>query len=284
MIERNHARYRLILISILVVISILFVFYFHYVLYLGTVFTHFFYIPIILASLWWGRRGIAVAVILASALVAANLHLTRYIATPEDYIRAGMFIVISIVVSMLSERADSARERMTHFNLVLRSIRDINHLTIKEKDQDRLIKGICEKMVKNRSYFFAWIALIDEHDRMVTSAEAGLKERFQPMADMLKNGSLPLCVQRSAYKRGVVITRDPHIECAGCPLSVQFPDQGRMTIGLYPGGKLRGMLNVSMPERLIFDREEQSLFEEIAADIEYALGGLALRDEHEVTL
>jgi len=56
---------------------------------------------------------------------------------------------------------------MQHFNLVLRSIRDINHLITKEKDLDRLLKGICVKLVENRSYFYAWIAVVDEDSRLV---------------------------------------------------------------------------------------------------------------------
>lgn len=279
-----YQRRRPIVISILVLISISFIVFFYGILHMGTVFTHFFYIPIILASLWWGRRGVWVAAILSLALVIAHLLTKEYNPTADDYIRALMFIVISIVVSYLSERITRARERMQHFNLVLRSIRDINHLITKEKDVGRLLKGICENLIKNRSYFYAWIALVDDNSRLVWDAEAGLGDKFQPMADMLTNGTLPLCVQRSMYRRGIIITKDPQIECAGCPLSIQFEDKGRMTIGINPGGRLRGILSVSIPENLIADRDEQVLFEEIADDIEYALSGIELRGEHEVTL
>jgi PAS domain S-box-containing protein len=279
-----YARYKPIIISILVLISLSFIVFFYGVLHIGSVFTHFFYIPIILASLWWGRRGVWVAVILSLALVVAHLLMKKYYPTVDDYIRALMFIVISVVVSYLSERITRARERMQHFNLVLRSIRDINHLITKEKDVERLLKGICDNLVKNRSYFYAWIALVDDNSRLVWAAEAGLVDKFQPMADMLTNGTLPLCVQRSMYRRGIIITKDPKIECAGCPLSTQFDDKGRMTIGINPGGRLRGMLSVAIPEDLIGDRDEEVLFEEIADDIEYALSGIELRGEHQVTL
>ena len=168
-------RFRIFLISILVLISLASILYFHVILHLGTVYTHFFYFPIILASLWWGRRGISVSVLLSAALVAAHVYTRRYDASPDDLIRAGTFILVSVVVAMLSERAALARERMRHFNLVLRSIRDINHLIIKEKDQDRLIRGICEKLVRNRSYHFAWIALMDDHGRLVASAVLDLE-------------------------------------------------------------------------------------------------------------
>ncbi len=275
--DRTRERLRVTIISILVVICLSMVVVFYGILHTGTVFTHFFYIPIIMASLWWGRKGISVAVLLSLSLIIAHLFLKQDYTTIDDYVRSLMFIVISVVVALLSERISRARERMHHFNLVLRSIRDINHLITKEKDLYRLLKGICDNLIKNRSYNYAWIALVDENSRLLWAAEAGLDDRFHPMADMLTNGTMPLCAHRSVYQRGVIITKDPAIDCAGCPLSSLYADQGKMTIGINPDGRLRGILSVSIPEDLITDKDEQVLFEEIADDIEYALSGIELR-------
>jgi PAS domain S-box-containing protein len=282
--DRTSSRVRPVVILLLVLVSLASMGYFYVYLHGSTVFTHLFYVPIILAALWWGRRGIWVAVFLSLSLVATHLLMKKYYNTPDDFFRALMFIVAASIVAVLSERFTRTRERMQHFNLVLRSIRDINHLITKEKDLDRLLKGICVKLVENRSYFYAWIAVVDEDSRLVWVAESGLGDGFHPMTDMLVNGTLPLCVQRGSYRRDVIVTKDPQIECAGCPLSSQFADKGRMTVRLNPGGRLRGMLSVSIPEDLIADRDERELFREIADDIEYALGGIELRGEHEVTL
>ncbi len=282
--DRIQARYKIVIISIMVLICLSFIVIFYGILQAGTVFSHLFYIPIILASLWWGRKGVTVAVILAVALMAAHVVMKPYHITIDDAVRAFMCIIISVVVAILSERITRARERMRHFNLVLRSIRDINHLITKEKDLYRLIKGICDNLIKNRSYNYAWIALVDGNSRLLWAAEAGLGALFHPMAEMLINGTMPLCAHRSVYQRGVIITKDPAFDCAGCPLSSLYAEQGKMTISINPGGRLRGILSVSIPEDLIADRDEQVLFEEIADDIEYALSGIELRGEHEVTL
>ncbi len=281
--DRMLARYRHIIMFVLVPVCLALVIVFYFILDVSSVFTHIFYIPIILASLWWGRTGISVAVFLSLSLLTAHLVIKPYFTSIDDYIRAIMYIVISVVVAFLSERISRTRKRMQHFNLVLRSIRDINHLITKEKDLYRLLKGICDNLVKNRSYNYAWIALVDENSRLLWAAEAGLGEKFHRMADMLVNGTMPLCAHRSVYQRGIILTKDPAIDCAGCPLSSIYPDQGKMSIGLNPGGRLRGILSVSIPENLIGNRDEQVLFEEIADDIEYALTGIELRGEHEVT-
>lgn len=282
--ENLSARKKIAILSLLTAFSLASILLFHVFLHIDTVYTHFFYIPIILASLWWGRKGIWVAAVLAVALVAAHLAVNRYDTTLDDYFRALILVVIGAVVAVMSERHNRSRERIHHLNLVFQSIRDIDHLINKETDRDRLIRGICANLVENRSYYFAWIALLDRNGHLVGAAEAGLGDGFFPMVEMIKNGTLPLCTQRAIQRRGIAITRDPSFECAGCPMAVQYPDKGRFTVFLNHGGKLQGVLAVAIPEALIADRQEQLLFEEVAADIEHALFGIELQGEHETTL
>ena len=78
-------------------------YYFHVVLKTGTVFTHFFYIPIILASLWWQRKGIIVALFLAAMLIVSHVFLRLDTEIFNDFLRAPMFLVVSIVIVLLSE-------------------------------------------------------------------------------------------------------------------------------------------------------------------------------------
>jgi PAS domain S-box-containing protein len=74
----------------------------------GTVFTHFFYIPIILASLWWKRKGLVVAIFLAAILIVSHIFFRLDVETANDYLRALMFIVIAFVVATLSEQIAKA--------------------------------------------------------------------------------------------------------------------------------------------------------------------------------
>lgn len=95
-------------IIVILIILCLITFYFHRVLNTGTVFTHLFYIPIILSAYWWKRRGLAVAVFLSIFLVFSNHFLRDYVSDVDDYFRALMFIIIGIVVMILSEKIESA--------------------------------------------------------------------------------------------------------------------------------------------------------------------------------
>ncbi len=107
---------RIFIVGILLGVSIVLTYYFHAVLSIGAVFSHFFYIPIILAALWWGRKGIGVALFLGGLVVASHLLIRTDVGTFNDYGRALMFVVVAIVIAWLSERLkrqqkDTERER-----------------------------------------------------------------------------------------------------------------------------------------------------------------------------
>ena len=99
--ERN----RILIIVILLSFSCLLTYYFHVLLQTEVVYSHFLYIPIILASLWWKKKGLVVAVSLGLLLVLSHASgIGPDMEFVNDLIRAFMFIVVAAVVSILSER------------------------------------------------------------------------------------------------------------------------------------------------------------------------------------
>jgi len=56
-IDRQKDKYRIMFMTLLVAGCCLLIYFFHNIFETGTVFTHFFYIPIILASLWWKKMA-----------------------------------------------------------------------------------------------------------------------------------------------------------------------------------------------------------------------------------
>ncbi|WP_301677168.1 sensor histidine kinase [Methanoculleus methanifontis] len=95
---------RVAVIMALLAISVFLTYYFHAILMLGTVFSHFFYIPIILTALWWEKRSILVAILLGGLVVISSLFYRPELLTLNDYGRALMFVVIAFVVASLSEQ------------------------------------------------------------------------------------------------------------------------------------------------------------------------------------
>jgi PAS domain S-box-containing protein len=100
----SRERNRIIIVAILLCIACLAIFYSHNVLRTGAVFTHLFYIPIVLSSIWWQRKGIIVAIWLSIVLIMSHLFLRFNVEIVNDFLRASMFILISIIVAVLGER------------------------------------------------------------------------------------------------------------------------------------------------------------------------------------
>ena len=102
--RKQKEKGKVVIMGALLLAACFLTYYCHVVLKTGTVFTHFFYIPIILASLWWQRKGIVVALFLVLVLMGSHLILRLDVETSNDFLRAPMFLIISVVVSLLSER------------------------------------------------------------------------------------------------------------------------------------------------------------------------------------
>ena len=278
-VEGQKEKQKIVLMAVLLAGSCFLTYYFHQVLQIGTVFTHLFYIPIILASLWWKRKGVAVALFLALFLVLSHHILREYVLAANDYLRACMFVLISVVIALLSERIAKAQEKVGHLNRILYSIRNVNQLITKEKDRDRLLKGACDNLTQTRGYYNAWIVLFDENRDVVTTAESGLGKDFLPMVDRLKGGTLTDCGQKALGQAEVVVTEDPPSTCTDCPLSAQYSGRGAMTIRLEHEGKIYGIVSASVPKDFLSDEEKQLLFQEVSADIAFALHNIELEEE-----
>ncbi len=277
-LREQGAGYKILIMTVLLVICCTLTYYFHAVLEIGTVFTHFFYVPIILAALWWRRKGLVVAVFLAVLLISSHVFVRAEVATANDYLRAILFMAIAFVVATLSEVIAKAQDKAAHLNAVLRAIRNVNQLIIREDDRDHMIGGGCEHLIETKGYHSAWVALVDEDRRFVTAAEAGLGARFAPVVEMMKRGEFTRCGERVLEQPGVVVTDDVAAECDDCPLADACSRMVCMTTRLESGGRVYGILSVSIPTKVASDADEQSLLSEVADDIAFGLQRIELEE------
>ncbi|MGD8229875.1 MAG: ATP-binding protein [Desulfobacteraceae bacterium] len=171
-------------------------------------------------------------------------------------------------------------EKIERLNMVLRAIRNVNQLLIKEKDRTKLLQGACDNLIENRGYYNAWMALLDESGRLVAGAESGLGKEFLPMAEQFERGAMTECAQRALMQAGVVLTQDPFSECTDCPLSDKYAGRGAITLRLEHAGRIYGILSVSIPREIVPDEEEHGLLEEVAGDIAFGLHTIGLEKEH----
>ena len=73
-------------------------FYCHAVLKTGVIFSHFFYIPIAIAAVWWMRKGFYVALLLSVTLLVSHVLFMPAEPIIDDIIRCFFFLFISLVL------------------------------------------------------------------------------------------------------------------------------------------------------------------------------------------
>jgi len=132
-------KYKVTIIFILLAIALFLTYYFHAILKTGIIFTHFFYIPIILAALWWKRKGLVIALFLTFVLFLSDYIILKHAPGIDDIVRAFMFLFISSVVFILSEKIAKNEE-------VLQKAHDELGMRIKERTYELTVSN--EKLIK----------------------------------------------------------------------------------------------------------------------------------------
>ena len=164
-----------------------------------------------------------------------------------------------------------AIDKIKHLNRVLRAIRNVNQLIVREKDPARLVQQICDLLIETRGYIGARIATGDGRAPPASFAQAGWGERSASLAASLRKGQWPPCWKDSVASEGVIAIREPKEACAGCPLSGAYEDRAALVTALRHDGKVLGQLGVSIAGSFPPDEEEVSLLAEVAADVALAL-------------
>ena len=87
--------------------------YFHLVLQTDIVYTHVAYVPIVLAGMWWGRRGVWVAGLLGAIVFSFHLiGITDGPAIWHDAARIALFGVVVVSIGELSEKAKGIQKAL----------------------------------------------------------------------------------------------------------------------------------------------------------------------------
>ncbi len=167
--------------------------------------------------------------------------------------------------------------RIAHLNQVLRTIRDINQLIIRENDTEKLIQACSHILVDNRGYDCAIIVLTDEEDKPSKWGAAGIAENSQTLQNAIEQNVLPLCCRGNSLEDESFINQEGKNVCNICEAIDEDRDRAILRTRLGFEGTFYGYLVVALAEGLQVDAEERLLFLELAGDLAYALHVIGLQ-------
>ncbi len=220
--------------------------------------------------------GVDLPFIILSGTVGEDIAVGAMKSGAHDYLMKGNMKRLGEAVRREMEAAEVRRqrrqafERLQHLNRVLRAIRNINQLIVREKDPADLIQQACDQLIENRGYQGAWIATGDYSPTPGAIAQAGFGEAFAPFREMLAQGAWPRCRAELLASGDDLAVLDPDTDCSDCPLSTHHHELSVVVPLRYAGAEL-GLLGVSFPRDMEVDEEERSLLLEVAEDIGFAL-------------
>jgi hypothetical protein len=87
----------------------------HYHLGIPVVYTHFYYLIIVIAALWYGTRAIGIALFFGGLHIAVT-HILTGAVSPDALIRALMFCLVASVVGIVAEQLRCYHDRLIQQN------------------------------------------------------------------------------------------------------------------------------------------------------------------------
>ena len=83
----------------------------HFWFGIAVVYTHFYYLIIVIAGLWYGRRAILIALFFG-VLYVADTYLLTGLISPDALIRACVFVIVAMIVGMTKEQSDAYHDQL----------------------------------------------------------------------------------------------------------------------------------------------------------------------------
>ena len=184
---------------------------------------------------------------------------------PDDDSEAEQQLLVSLT-DITDQHHLALRER--HVAQLLLASRNINKLVITTHNVAQLIETACRIMTEDLGYFNAWIALFSLQTQQVVSlAESGIGNRFEPVRDMIMKGHFPEALRRALAQPSMVLITNPAKECQDCPLSAYYDDRVGMVQRLEFNGVIYGAMAVSVDRKYLQNAGEQKLFSDLVGDL-----------------
>ena len=182
----------------------------------------------------------------------------------------------TLEMALFKSRMDKQLRKLFQVTLALRSV---NQLISGVTDEHSLCQGACDILIATRNYQLVWIGLLNQEgcgfsvdaraektECRLWSAEAW-KAHSELWPSIVRESVAGACTLVSNRNNSYCYHKNPALHCADQPCAV-------CTVPLRYKENILGLIWVSSPDPEGFDKEEQELLEELAADLGLAFHSL----------
>ncbi|MGD9393886.1 MAG: PAS domain S-box protein [Dehalococcoidia bacterium] len=183
------------------------------------------------------------------------------------------------LVTKLNEKVaelETSEDELRYLSSILRAIRSINQLIVRERDKTKLLKGACRILYKVREYRFVWIGLIEAgHKRVMPVARAGVKDSFLDKIEITwddkPSGQRPAGTAIKTKKPDLISNIKETQRPGPWAEALKRGYHSLAAIPLVHDDKVYGVLNVYSSNPDGFDDTEVDLLMEVSGDLAFAL-------------
>ena len=178
-----------------------------------------------------------------------------------------------------------AELRVQHLNEVLRAVRNIGELIVRERNPNQLLTAACTILVRTRGYQLVWVGGITPGSKRVASlAGAGPAADYLNALHVTWDESPAGCgpIGEALRTRETCVCQDVATDPRFAPWREAALARGCRSLAAAPmihDGRLFGAVAVYADRPAAFDEEELRLLGELAADLAFALQ--SIEDEQE---
>ncbi|MBU1658758.1 EAL domain-containing protein [bacterium] len=175
---------------------------------------------------------------------------------------------------------EKSEKNIIHLNDLLKSIRNISQLMIKESKQETLLQKICDEIVHVSHFHGAWVLLHGNDtqefysagftDAQVSEVKNNLQKNIIPHCCLLEDNFLSIHENQSE-------------DCRSCPLALNDESKIAITSPLLYNNIRFGHFGLAVPSQIIDNDEHRQLIKELANDISFSLFNIYKNSSYEKT-
>lgn len=174
---------------------------------------------------------------------------------------------------------EKSEKSIQHLYSVLKAVRSVNQLIIREKNINVLLQKACDILIKARGYNSAWSGFLKDEKNFAIVVGSPFKEAVSRFCEQLMRGDHPPCIKKTFTQKVPFMVVDKYQECGDCRLKDAHSGKQSVIMRIEHNHKLFGLLLIILAPDVYINEEEKELLEELAGDIAFGLHNIELEEK-----